>query len=1053
MTVAPIYNPYAKNNRHALSAGNHGSRIAASHGSNNQPRTFLEIMGCQSQMREGSIKKCRKKATKAKYKRNLVQAAVTGGRAFDATNDCRICRAKLKAKQLKRLGVILRIPHRSHDPRCGKNIETRAMSKRWVEVNKTVAENLATNNEPLEHGLLATGTTAAQKAAALGFFQNLQNEKTNDGNEKTEAPKSLGGFFDAEMVETTLGTYLCQELERRIVGAKRGSADVEATSAEATSGETITTEATSVENTSGSDYGWLKDCSAPKCTALLMDYILQQFEHRRPKTGELPATESFLSARERYHTFFSPGTCIFTFPHCYDKPSSPNYHSLEGQSVFVLDWQLSHPEVELCCYDCKTPTLKHDRTNFSKNHNLFPVWLPCGTAMWGAVMNYDCTTCGARFAANDGKLLSLLSAHVRAAYPVEPRYATGAFHFHKQATDELEPIMKTYGNGNFYCKKLYRTMGVEYQRKLETYLSDSPTTAYVAVEDWIGGNYPPSGHSIRACYERAELSQLTPYGISNVERYEREIQSVRVAVLIAIDWTFQVVKNYILPGAKACFTMCTETGEIAALGIVESTASSQISHMLQQLVQNRPEFRPKVIYTDTWPNGEKFWKNIFGFLILGRLGFFHLIKRILDTLNSNCERYWEALVELKAVFYRYHDEDETKLLRVLKDGSFARDGKHYTDGEIRELKHSKRWKQRFHAFLRKIFYPVDTARYRLQTWVDKFRGTKDSQGQCLFSRDTEKAANEQSRKAQHIQDPPGIEMYSEVPPGPRTTHGLSRHLSLRPESTLEKFHEALAHFGNTGTGSTLMDGLNLRGASELNVVRRHILKLQELRRKGLTSGIPQYLEDVPLFFNHSMLQYLNCMAELRGLAKIFPGVHHLQPNNGEQFLSKYFVAQQERNRLHGQDKTSGKCLCPSCRTNPFPLVETEIQTIFQSTTATAEIPRTMVAPVDAPRPSAVHEISRIAPMPRSILPTVRTEMPSQTNAFIPVPPPVTPRMPFNLPQNRCFEFYPFYCSKFADYLIRKHQNGGGGIYGRKPHDTNCPCNPSQKGKTGQRLRN
>lgn len=212
MTVAPIYNPYAKNNRHALSAGNHGSRIAASHGSNNQPRTFLEIMGCQSQMREGSIKKCRKKATKAKYKRNLVQAAVTGGRAFDATNDCRICRAKLKAKQLKRLGVILRIPHRSHDPRCGKNIETRAMSKRWVEVNKTVAENLATNNEPLEHGLLATGTTAAQKAAALGFFQNLQKEKLNTSNEKTDhAPKNMNGFFDARMVETTLGTELCQE--------------------------------------------------------------------------------------------------------------------------------------------------------------------------------------------------------------------------------------------------------------------------------------------------------------------------------------------------------------------------------------------------------------------------------------------------------------------------------------------------------------------------------------------------------------------------------------------------------------------------------------------------------------------------------------------------------------------------------------------------------------------------------------------------------------------------------------------------------------------------
>jgi hypothetical protein len=117
------------------------------------------------------------------------------------------------------------------------NIETRAMSKRWVEVNKTVAENLAANNEPLKHGLLSAGTTAAQKAAALGFFQNSQQEKVT-GDEKSEAPKNMGGFFDARMVETTLGTDLCQELEQRIVEAKRGSAEatnVEATSVDATS--------------------------------------------------------------------------------------------------------------------------------------------------------------------------------------------------------------------------------------------------------------------------------------------------------------------------------------------------------------------------------------------------------------------------------------------------------------------------------------------------------------------------------------------------------------------------------------------------------------------------------------------------------------------------------------------------------------------------------------------------------------------------------------------------------------------------------------------------
>jgi hypothetical protein len=36
------------------------------------------------------------------------------------------------------------------------------------------------------------------------------------------------------------------------------------------------------------------------------------------------------------------------------------------------------------------------------------------------------------------------------------------------ATDELKPIIKIYGNGNFYCKKIYQTMGLEYNlRRVE----------------------------------------------------------------------------------------------------------------------------------------------------------------------------------------------------------------------------------------------------------------------------------------------------------------------------------------------------------------------------------------------------------------------------------------------------------------------------------------------------------------------------------------------------------------------------------------------------------
>ena len=45
------------------------------------------------------------------------------------------------------------------------------------------------------------------------------------------------------------------------------------------------------------------------------------------------------------------------------------------------------------------------------------------------------------------------------------------------------------------------------------------------------------------------------YGYSHAKRNEREIQSVDVeeGENVAFDWTFQAVKNYNLPGAKAIF--------------------------------------------------------------------------------------------------------------------------------------------------------------------------------------------------------------------------------------------------------------------------------------------------------------------------------------------------------------------------------------------------------------------------------------------------------------------------------------------------------------------
>ena len=163
-------------------------------------------------------------------------------------------------------------------------------------------------------------------------------------------------------------------------------------------------------------------------------------------------------------------------------------------------------------------------------------------------------------------------------------------------------------------------------------------------------------------------------------------------------------------------------------------------------------------------------------------------------------------------------------------------------------------------------------------------------------------------------------MYLELPPGPRTTHGLSRFLSRCPESTLEKFHEAVAHFANSGMKPSLSDCLTLCGTAEHNVQCRHKAQVREARGSSKRSDVPQYLEGVPLFWNHSMLHYLNLQALQNGLSHIFESIQKLGKNNGKVFLSKYFQAQKTRNVKYGQDQGTSKCTCPDCTNISWPLV-------------------------------------------------------------------------------------------------------------------------------------
>jgi hypothetical protein len=170
------------------------------------------------------------------------------------------------------------------------------------------------------------------------------------------------------------------------------------------------------------------------------------------------------------------------------------------------------------------------------------------------------------------------------------------------------------------------------------------------------------------------------------------------------------------------------------------------------------------------------------------------------------------VTNLRNVICMHCPEDEAGfLLRALKDGTFSKTGEQASDDEIRQLRHSKRRKQRCSDFPRKLISPGATQQHRPELWIQQFQNSFDQTGKSVFKRNTEKVATEQLKKVHHASGVPCMEMHQEMLPGKRSTHGLSKWRCDRPEWPLEKFHELLAHFGNSGMNLELSDILEVGG--------------------------------------------------------------------------------------------------------------------------------------------------------------------------------------------------------------------------------------------------
>ena len=574
-----------------------------------------------------------------------------------------------------------------------------------------------------------------------------------------------------------------------------------------------------------------------------------------------------------------------------------------------------------------------------KNDFLLPIHDVGGMPSWNVPVSYKCSKCGSFVSSVDGRVLHQLPGDVASGYPVDPRYAGKGSKFHMTIglTSRMAQDFETTSNGNCVSVDLHELASDEYHRRQLRYLQSltrhehsSPPPPFVSFNQFVGCALP-SPTVLRDRYAAALSSTLTVSGMSDNDRHDREIQSVGCKVGYAEDHTFEAVKNWRLrssSGGACIWDVATETGEIACFVITPSSKQEHYAHAAEALVR-RPNFNPKGKWSDICPKGAAFFSMLHGEGFQQRLGMFHFIARIVDTLDPLHPDYYHAIRDLEACVWEVDQSTEAAVKRSLQDGSM--NGKKHTDQEINALYYSSSWKERYSQYICR--YPIadgETINDNLDRWrvnykVEASPGAppgrgREVNGRRLFTSATKDAVENCKKVSGHLQDfVPRDDMYIKMNRSSRSS-GLPIMRNGRPESNLEKSHLELAGYSNGGMRDSLADGITKRGICRSNKRIRTALRVGSLSPKEI-DGIPSHLRNHPGTCDDTIKIEENRLAKDLGMA--LPNdetiLQKYPPNNGEEFGSAYFYSEIERKKKFAPVPDSVRCPCDRCGGNPVQL--------------------------------------------------------------------------------------------------------------------------------------
>jgi len=835
-----------------------------------KPRPFAahnREMGRQSQQRVTNTKRAYQLASSAnnnnKKKVKVNQSTLQGGVAFNPQKDCVICKAPYLATFVQ--GA--RTPNRAHHVLCKLNKKTKGLGV-ISEQNLATAVEEKRLKDLFERPLNANEKASSKHCTAESVAAHFAPRK-----QPLESTKTMSAPQVVESSVTTKSIDFCKGILDMVADAEFRDKH--------------------------------KTKSAPLAVIAFASIVVEQVV--RPK---------------QFSNCFSDMTMVV--PATSSANNNPHCHSIVGQKLLHVDW-IAACGVNIGCPDQKCKgVLRNDRTNFSKNKTLFPLFGLDGPPSWAIVMKMTCPCCKRQFDSNNPEVLLSLPAHMANQCPVETKFALSnhSFHLTREATNVMDPLMLTHGNGEMCSDLLYRAINTTYLRKISDYLSchkhhrGSNVSPHVAKDGVHTKQCPPKGDAIRDMCNESATSPHNRWGISDHDRHAREIQGVTCSGIFAQDHTFSVVKNYQSSlGATAVWDVAVDTGEIATAVCVPTTQTMHFSHAAKAL-QKHCGFNPSATHSDAWPCKESCWSSMWP-ETKGRLGLFHCEKRTLRTIRKTHVDFHSAVTDLMDAVCEFESTDYEKLLVALKDGTL---GKKHTTEEIATLKKTKCFRDRCGKHLRKKLHQPNTMVQRLDDWFVKYKVTSSggrpaggrldpSRGVSLFTSETKTAVENCKDKAMHLSDPlPVDDMHFPIKPNPNSRHQLTEHLSKRGESKLEAFHDRLANFANSGMRDALADNLHLAGTARHNLSIRHkrlfFTRITTEERKKL----PAAWEKVVPCWNHSELWHVNLMATDLGMTMPFPMAERLPPDNGERFFSEHVKLVEPTTQEHSGDH----CLCLIC---------------------------------------------------------------------------------------------------------------------------------------------